>query len=349
MTRIDRAIATRVALLLGLFVWILPGLLSGAEADQAAAKTLFAEGRRLAATGDYAQACPKFDESYRLNPGIGTNFNLANCLEHVGRTASAWTRFLDVATATKAAGQSDRERVARARAAILEPNLSRLAVDVLSPVPGQIVYRDGIAVAELAWGLPVPVDPGDHVLEAVAPQKKKWSASVTVPPSAESIRVSVPQLEDGPAEPPLVFHPTSPATPVAALTAQQPSAKTRTRWTIPVISLASVGVVGLATGAVFALQFQSSNDEAKTLCTGNVCGTMTEKTAHQTLVDDAYRDRALAFVGAGIGGAALLTAAYLWLRPRRPIPPATASGPVGVSARPAAWAAGMGGNLEVRW
>ena len=176
-------IATRVALLLGLLVWLLPAVLSAEEADQAAAKALFAEGRKLAAGGDYAQACPKFEDSYRLNPGIGTNFNLADCLEHVGRTASAWARFRDVATATKAAGQFDRESVARARAAVLEPTLSRLTVDVQSPVPGQIVYRDGIAVAEFSWGIPVPVDPGDHALEAVASRRKRWSAKVTVGPS----------------------------------------------------------------------------------------------------------------------------------------------------------------------
>ena len=349
MTRIDRGIATPVGLLLGLLIWLLPAVLSAAEPDQATARALFAEGRRLKASGDYAQACPKFEDSYRLNPGIGTNFNLADCLEHVGRTASAWARFRDVATATKAAGQLDRERVARARAAVLEPNLSRLTLDVQYRVPGEIVYRDGIVVAEFSWGIPLPVDPGEHVLEAVAPRRERWSAKVTVGPSAESVTVPVPHLEDAPPEPPLVFQPRSPAAPVAVLTVEAPQPTTRTRWTIPMISLATVGVVGLASGAVFALNFQSANDQAKTLCTNNVCATTAEKTAHQTLVDDAYRDRTLAFVGAGIGGAALLAAAYLWLRPRHPIPPATTSAPVGLSARPTAWAAGVGGNLEFRW
>ena len=349
MTRIDRGIATPVALLLGLFIWLLSPVLSAAEPDQATAKALFAEGRRLAAGGDYARACPKFEDSYRLNPGIGTNFNLADCLEHLGRTASAWARFRDVATATKAAGQFDRERVARARAAALEPNLSRLTLDMQYRVPGEIVYRDGIVVADFFWGIPVPVDPGEHALEAVAPRKNKWSAKATVGPSAESVTVSVPHLEDALPDQPLVFPPSSPAASVAVMTVEDTHPSTRTHWTIPVITLATVGVVGLASGAVFALNFQSANDQAKTLCANNVCGTTAEKSAHQTLVDDAYRDRTLAFVGAGIGGAALLAAAYLWLRPRHPIAPATTSSPVGLSARPTAWAAGVGGTLEVRW
>jgi len=349
MTRIDQAVASCVALLFGLLVWLLPALLSAAEAAQATAKALFAEGRRLAASGEYAQACAKFDDSYRLNPGIGTNFNLADCLEHVGRTASAWARFRDVATATKAAGQFDRERVAQARAAVLEPNLSRLTVDVQSPVAGEIVYRDGIVIAEFSWGIPLPVDPGDHAVEAVAPKRKAWSASVTVGPSAESVKLSVPSLGDAPPAPPLVFRERSLGPTVADLKVRDTSPKTRTRWTIPVLSLATVGVVGLVSGALFALNFESTNHQAKTLCKMNVCATTAEKTAHQTLVDDAYRDRTLAFVGAAIGGAALLAAAYLYLRPRHPIPPLTTSAPVSVSGRPTAWVAGIGGNLEVRW
>ena len=53
------------------------------EVDEAAARVLFGEGRKLAAAGDYAAACPKFEESFRLDPGIGTGFNLADCWEHI--------------------------------------------------------------------------------------------------------------------------------------------------------------------------------------------------------------------------------------------------------------------------
>ena len=51
---------------------------------------LFAEGGKLVADGDHTAACPKFEESFHLDPGIGTGFNLADCWEHIGRTASAF-------------------------------------------------------------------------------------------------------------------------------------------------------------------------------------------------------------------------------------------------------------------
>ena len=63
--------------------------------------------------GKYAEACPKLEESMRLDSGIGTQFNLADCNEHIGKLATAWAGFLDVAAAAKAASQPDREKVAR--------------------------------------------------------------------------------------------------------------------------------------------------------------------------------------------------------------------------------------------
>ena len=50
---------------------------------KAASQTLFDEGRQLMARGQYEEACPKLAESQRLDPGIGTQYNFADCLEHV--------------------------------------------------------------------------------------------------------------------------------------------------------------------------------------------------------------------------------------------------------------------------
>jgi hypothetical protein len=170
--------------------------------EEATARALFAEGRRLAATGDYAAACPKFEDSYRLDPGIGTNFNLADCFEHIGRNASAWARFMDVAAATRAAGQTEREKVARARAQALEPRLARLVIVVSQPTVDLAVRRDGTPVGEASWGVAVPIDPGTHVIEASAPHKLSWSSTAQVPQAPGDVRVEVPELAIVPPEPP---------------------------------------------------------------------------------------------------------------------------------------------------
>ncbi|HWZ91828.1 MAG TPA: hypothetical protein VNW92_23355, partial [Polyangiaceae bacterium] len=81
----------------------------------------FDSARLLAKSGYYSEACPKFEQSLRLNPGIGTEFNLADCLDRIGQTERARDLFLDVADKARAAGQADRQEAARERAAALAP------------------------------------------------------------------------------------------------------------------------------------------------------------------------------------------------------------------------------------
>src|SRR5258707_10266347 len=98
--------------------------------DKATAQALFDQAKQLAVAGKYAEACPKFEESERLDPGIGTQFQLANCYEHAGRIASAWTLFLEVASVSRGAKQPEREKVARERAAALETKIPKLTITV---------------------------------------------------------------------------------------------------------------------------------------------------------------------------------------------------------------------------
>ncbi|HMC94795.1 MAG TPA: tetratricopeptide repeat protein, partial [Polyangia bacterium] len=201
MTRSDRGLASVgisaffSMLLLSWVALTAPARAAGPDEAAAGARVLFGEGRKLADAGRYAEACLKFEESLRLDPGQGTSFNLADCQEHLGRTASAWARFLDVAAATRLAGQPERERVARARATALEPRLARLAIVVPWPDDRLVVLRDGRPVGASAWGIPVPVDPGTHRVEATAPARKTWSQDTTVPDAPTTVEVSVPRLE----------------------------------------------------------------------------------------------------------------------------------------------------------
>src|SRR5512138_2397422 len=103
----------------------LPARADTTAEQRAAAQALFDDARRLMADKKYAEACPKLEESQRLDPGIGTLLNLAECQSLTGRTASAWANFLEAAYQAKAAGQAKRENTARSRAAALEPKLSR--------------------------------------------------------------------------------------------------------------------------------------------------------------------------------------------------------------------------------
>lgn len=164
--------------------------------DAAAARQLFEEARHLVKKGQYAEACPKFEQSYRRDPGIGTLYNLADCWEHVGRTASAWAKFRDVADEAARTNQREREQVALKRADALVLLLSKVVVRVESRDEGLQIQRDGVPMAQSDFGRPIPLDPGEHWFEATAPGKKPWRASVKVPPRGNAIEVVVPPLRD---------------------------------------------------------------------------------------------------------------------------------------------------------
>ena len=73
-----------------------------AGGNEAAAEALFDEAKKLANDGKFAEACPKFAESNRLDRGAGTLIHLADCYEKNKQTASAWATFKEAASAAQA-------------------------------------------------------------------------------------------------------------------------------------------------------------------------------------------------------------------------------------------------------
>src|SRR4029077_10295518 len=71
------------------------------------------------------------------------------------------------------------------------------------------------------------------------------------------------------------------------------------------ISLAGVGAVGVAIGAVLAFEARSNNNQALGLCQTTVCDTQDIFNHHQSLVNDANRDKTGAIVAFAVGGAVL--------------------------------------------
>jgi hypothetical protein len=241
--------------------------------DAVMAEALFQDGRALMEAGDYAAACPKLEESYVQDPATGTLLALAHCQESAGQTASAWATYAETASRAKQDGRQDREQAARERMAALEPKLSRLTIALdadTANVPGLVVKRDGQPVGRGAWGTGVPLDPGEHVVEATAPGKQPFSTTVTIGAEADVQTVQIPLLEDeaagaaGP-EPAPVFR--DPVT-----VDFDPSDEGPPLRTIGLIT-GGIGLVGLGVGGFFGLRAKSLNDESKDDCdANNECG-----------------------------------------------------------------------------
>ncbi len=273
-------------------------------ADKAAAEDLFRAAKSLADAGNHAGACPKFELSQRLDPGIGTLLYLADCYEKTGRYASAWATFLEAAAAARAAGQADREQLARELAGALEPKLSKLAivVEATSDVPGLQVTRDGAPVDRGLWGIASPVDAGPRRIEAKAPGKLTWSSVVDVK-GTQPVSVSVPPLADAPVTPAgPAPAPVAATAPAGAVTPAPAEADRGSGQRTLGYVVGGLGVVGLGVGAVFGLQAKSKNDEADSHCGKD--GLCDDEGV--TLGEDALAAATLSTIAFGIGAAGVV-------------------------------------------
>lgn len=321
MTRGERVTARFFAAALVGVAFLVGSSVSRADNDSPARK-LFKEGRALAAAGDYAAACPKFQASLELEPGVGTQFNLADCWEHIGRTASAQKLFLGAAASAKAAGESEREQVLRERAGALEPRLSKLVIDVSDVSPRLTIKRDGLPLEEEQWGKAIAVDAGSYELVAKAPGKKPWRTTVEVKAGTPVVTVEVPVLE--PLAPLEAERPVSraPAAPrKARLPAPSPAARDRGPGgpNYRAFTFAGVGIAGATVATIMGLKYRSNNDAAKDVCPSSHNCSQDEIDDHDALVKSARTDRVWMFAAGGVGAVGLAGAAFFLLfdRPER--------------------------------
>src|SRR4051794_6818295 len=84
---------------------------SPSNSEQMLAQSLFEEGRRLMDSGKFAEACLKLAASLRLDPGAGTQLNLAVCHEQEGKLSTALLEFEEASRRALKDGRRDRERI----------------------------------------------------------------------------------------------------------------------------------------------------------------------------------------------------------------------------------------------
>jgi hypothetical protein len=166
------------------------------SAASPAAEQLYQEGNRLLAAGKVHEACEKFAASQEAEPGLGTLLHLALCHEKEGRTATAWAEYNKGVALAQNRGEKDREKFARDHARALEKQLHKIVIEVPNRPEGLEIKLDNASFPLGSLGTPIPLDPGEHRVEARAPQKKPYSHVVRLAPSAGTDRVEVPSLED---------------------------------------------------------------------------------------------------------------------------------------------------------
>jgi hypothetical protein len=304
------------------------------------ASQLFDDAERLFGSGKAIEACPKYSESYRLDPQLGTLLHLGECYAKAGKTAAAWVSFKD---AVEVAMQKadPREKKIRDRLRQLETSMPKLVITVPSNAPSDLEIRqDGEVVGHVVWGSPVPIDPGVHTISAKAYGRKPWIGNVQIAATATTFEVKIPELvqespsggapvaapvpvaqpvtaqatQPPPTQPPAADQPQpmpqqapaaapqqQPGPPPVADTAPQGSTGTTQR--ILGWTALGVGVVGLGVGTVFAIQRKSKLDERDTICPEMQLCLDEEIAQNNQLTDEARTASTISTIGF-IGGAA---------------------------------------------
>src|SRR5262249_39783303 len=145
---------TRLALIMLAALLALPAT-ARAEGDTAAAEALFEQARALKDQQRWAEACPKFEASYKLDKTLGTLMNLADCEEHVARIATAWAHWGEAVELAGKTGDK-REGFAVGRREALVKRLPKVRIDVSPGKSTLEVYRDGVRIDPAAYGVPLP-------------------------------------------------------------------------------------------------------------------------------------------------------------------------------------------------
>jgi hypothetical protein len=255
--------------------------------DPAAAEALFQEGRRLLKIDEVLAACSKFDESLRLDPAIGTLINVAACQERLGRTATAWQHWR--AAADQLSTTDKRRAMAIRHASALEKVLARLIVTLGPNVRDEDqleVRRDGIRLGRASLGLPLPLDPGLHLVEVLAPNRLPSRYEVMVRARDTRTLLVEPGPEVGPEVADLATErqPTQVSLPGLAPSIVAPSAppaivvrreSPASRPGTPLRTVAAWGLIGggaVAAGVAgyFAFQALEARRDAEASCPGPV-------------------------------------------------------------------------------
>lgn len=282
--------------------------LGAGPSDEALAR-LLEEGAALSAQGDHQGALAVFERAHALQPqAFGPLFNVGVELEALGRTGSAWLRFVDARAVAEKAGDARAAKAVRKLEA-LQPKLAWVSVEGELPA-GATVRIQG----EVAAGSPPqrPVDPGVVEVSVQAAGFAPWSQAVPAPAQGRRVTVRVPLLEPLGRAPPREdvprahsLEPTPPVdapAPVAAAVAPPPSRVAGLSLLVAGTTVALAAFVGLLVGASTLGELERQRVGAP--------GSLTPSVSLATAQTLAWA-LPLAWLGLGAGSAAAVAGGFL--------------------------------------
>ncbi len=279
-----------------LVVVLLVPRLAAADA-QAEAVALFDQGIKDLKAGNYAKACPELAESNAKYPDSGTKGSLALCYTSLGKVASAWLLWRELADTAPPKLRPD----AAKKAEKLAPRVPHFVIKAAA-TPGLVITVNGNPV-DPKLGVPEPVDPGPLAVVATAAGHDRWTHDYTAA-EGQTVAIEVPVLA------PTVIKHDEPPPPIVT----DDHAAARHRRHVIALGVGLVGGAALAGGTVFGLMARSDYNDAKRVCGGMIDNCpVGQVAASQKHVDDARSAATVSTVMFAAGGAAVVTGVILWV------------------------------------
>jgi len=271
------------------------------EPPQQRAQKLFTDALQLMQSDHCQDAIPLFLESQKLDSAAATLANLATCFAHVGKTGSAYYTYRQAARAAILENKPELQKRADEAAASLGPSLTKVRIVPQGNAGVPIIRVNGQLIDDVA--APIPLDPGENIIEATAPGREPWRKSVSAQGEGTLIVVEVPDLSLS-SEPPKPLA----AKNLPTLPAPVRESTNRTDLKPYAILATGIGATGLAIGTVLAFGASSKQSASNAYCDGRYC-TQQGIDLRQQATDRAT----LATWSVGIGLASVGTAAVLWV------------------------------------
>ena len=232
-------------------------LAPSAAADPASARRadkLFKEAADAITQKRYAEACPKLEESNRLERAVGTEYNLAVCYELSHRPASARRMYGKAAALASQSNKESTAKEARERAKKLDTVVPRIVLKTQTDPAAFKVRCDDQDIDVEATRRPIEVDPGPHHFVATAEGFAPFERNVPLDAGeTKEINMVLDAL-------PSAHAPAAPPPKTTAPDAAKEQATVPWRWVG--LGAAAVGVIGVGVGGVFALGASSAKDDS---------------------------------------------------------------------------------------
>jgi hypothetical protein len=289
-----------------------PHAVAQGDTERAGARAAATEGATAFQAGDYAKAVDLFTRAESLVHAPPHLLYIARSHEKLGQLVKAREAYLKITRDKLAADAPDAFRQAKTSAeqelAALEPRIPYLTINVKGQgAESAAVLMDDKEVPKALVGVPYPVDPGEHSLEARGAGVKSKPVKVTVAEGRkESIELAV---ESAPGSTPPDTGSDAGGAADLGTASSGPSG-----MRIGAYVALGVGVVGAGVGTFFLLRASSKRSEADDLCTlpGGGCPPENQDEIN-SLDDDADSATTIGVAGLVVGGLGIATGVTLFI------------------------------------